>query len=128
MMYDFIINSLSSDGLVKIYYCSDNYHVGEDKNGILLFKFTIEESGFQTHTTLLKEKAILAKLPALMDHLTHNVSKFNSSILATTNNLKRNGSSAPEFLYQLFPAYLSYIIHFTTIFTSNKTSLRKGSS
>ena len=106
-MYNCSINSLSSDGLVKVYNRSDDYHVGEYESGILPLKVIIEESDLQTHATLLKEKAILTKLPALMVRLTHNVSKFNSSLLATMNNLKRNAFLAPNLLYQLFPAYMS---------------------
>ena len=102
-----IINILSSDGLAKVYNRSADYHVGDYESGILLLKVILEELGLQTHATILKEKAILANLPMLMARLTHTVSKFNSSVLATTNNLKRNGSSAPDLLHQLFPVYLS---------------------
>ena len=66
----------------------------------------LKESGLQTHAMLLKEKAILANLPALMARITHNMSKFNSLILSATNSLKRNESSAPDLLHQLFQAYL----------------------
>ena len=42
MMYNCIINSLSSDRLVKTYNCSDDYYVGEYESGILLLKVIIE--------------------------------------------------------------------------------------
>ena len=105
MMYNCIINSLSIDGLVKVYNRSADYHVGDYESGILLLKVILEELGLH-RVTILKEKLILANLPMLMARLTHTVSKFNSSVLATANNLKRNDSSAPDLLHQLFPVYL----------------------
>ena len=107
MMYNCVINSLSSDGLVKVYNRIGDYHVGDCESGILLLKVILEESVLQTHVELLKENALLANLPMLMACLTHNVSKFNSSVFATTKNLKRNVSSAHDLLHQLVPVYLS---------------------
>ena len=36
------------------------------------------------------------------------MSKFNSYVISTINNLKKNGSLASDLLQQFFPAYLSY--------------------
>ena len=91
-MYDCIINILFSDGLVKVYNCSSDYHIGDYESGILLLKVTHDESGLQFHTTVIKEKAVLTNLPKLMAGLTRNVSKFNSQVLTMTQNLKRNDS------------------------------------
>ena len=54
----------------------------------------------------MKEKLVLVNLPELMHRLTHNVSKFNSRVISTSLSLKRNCSSDPDLLHQLFPAYL----------------------
>ena len=54
----------------------------------------------------MKEKVVLVNLPELMVQLTHNVSKLNLRVISTSLNLKRNGSSAPDLLHQLFPVYL----------------------
>ena len=54
----------------------------------------------------MKEKATLANLPELTHRLTYSVIKFNSKVVSTTQNLNRNGFSAPDLLRQLFLAYL----------------------
>ena len=77
-----------------------------EESGVLFIKTILDESGLQTHTTVMKEKAVLANLPELMLRLVHNVSKFNERVIKTSLNLRMNGSSAPDLLSQLLPAYL----------------------
>ena len=74
---------------------------------VLLINIVLDKLGLQINTIVLKEKDILASLPDLMVELGHNVSKFNSQVLTVTRLLRRNRSSAPELLCQLFPAYLA---------------------
>ena len=54
----------------------------------------------------MKAKSNLANLSETMVKLGHNVSKFNDHVLAIMATLTRNGSSAPDLIHQLFPAYL----------------------
>ena len=75
----------------------------------------------------MKDKAILANLPELMIRLGHNVSKFNSQVLTVTRSLKRNGSSAPDLLHQLFPVYLAYPdVVFHAYITLKQNSFEEG--
>ena len=46
--YDCIINSLLSDGLVKVYNRINDYHVGDYESGILLLKIILDESGLSS--------------------------------------------------------------------------------
>jgi len=108
-MYDYIFNSLFSDGLVKVYNRSNDYHIGDYWGGILLLKFILDKSSLQTHATVMIEKAILANLYELIARLIHNLSKFNSVVISTINNLKRNRSSVPNLLHQLLPTYLLWL-------------------
>ena len=55
----------------------------------------------------MKDKSILDNLPKLVVWFAHNVSKFNAQVLSVTRSLKRNGSSAPDLLHQLFLASLT---------------------
>ena len=107
MLYDCIINIFSSEGLSKISNCSEDYHRGDYKSGILLIKAILDESGMQTNTTVVKENFILANLSEIIVWLIHNMSNFNAQVLLATKSLKRNGSSAPDMLHQMFPAYLT---------------------
>ena len=106
MLFEAVINSLFLDGKCKIYNRSNNFHTLGKESGILLIKTILDKSGLQTHVTVMKEKYVLENLLELMVRLIHNVSKFNSRFISTSLNLKRNGSSAPDLLHQLFPAYL----------------------
>ena len=65
MLFDSIINSLSSDGKCKMYNRSEDFQTLEEESGVLLTK-KINKSGLQTHATVMKEKAVLANLPELM--------------------------------------------------------------
>ena len=89
-----------------MYIRSEDFHTLGEESGVLLIKTILDESGLQTQATVMKEKAVLANLPELIQRLAHNASKFNSQVIATTLNLRRNGSSAPDLLHPLFPAYL----------------------
>ena len=55
-----------------------------DKSGMLLMKVIIDDSGLQTHATVMKEQGIIANLPKLRVQLTYNVCKINSHVVATT--------------------------------------------
>ena len=99
MLYNCIISSLSSEGLVKVSSISEDYHWGHWESGVLLIKVVLDKSGLQINANVMKEKAILAILPELMVRLAHNVSKLNSQDLTVTRSLKRNGSSAPDLLH-----------------------------
>ena len=119
MLSEAVLNSLSSDGKCKIYNRSEDFHTLEEESGVLLIKTILEKSGLQTNVTVMKEKVVLAKLPKKMHRLAHNVTKFNSRVISTSLNLRRNSSSASELLHQLFTT--------TTTSWRNRTSLRKGS-
>ena len=106
MLFKAIINSFSSDGKFEIYNRSGDFHTLGEELGVFLIKTIIDEPGFQTYTMVIEVKVLLVKLPKLMVCLTHNVRKFNSKAITTTHNLRRNGSSVPDLLHQLFPPYL----------------------
>ena len=106
MVWSCALDSLSSVEQVKIYARSEEYKVLGTESGVLLLKVILLESGLQTNATIIKHKDELANLPALMGKLSHNVEKFNSSVLAIVLALKRKGATAPDLLHQLVPAYL----------------------
>ena len=106
MLFESVINSLSSNGKCKMYNRSKDFHILGEESGVMLIKTILDESGLQIHATVMEEKGVLANLPEIMLRLIHNVSKFNARVMMTMLNLRRNGSSAPDLLYQLFPAYL----------------------
>ena len=89
----------------------------------------MDDFGLQTHTTVMKEKDVLANLPEPMLRFMHNARNFISKFLATTHSLKRNGPSAPDLLHQLFLAYLTcpykyyynYVNHFLGERTAHET-------
>ena len=95
------------DGLIKVSNRSEDYHGGEWESGVLLIKVVLDESGLQINATVMKENAILANLPEIMVQLGHNVIKFSLQVLTVAHSLKRNESSAPDLLHQIFPAYLA---------------------
>ena len=106
MLFSCILNSLSSEGKIRVYNRSKDFMVDNSESGTLLLKVVLEESGLQTNATVMKAKSDLANLSETMVKLGHNVSKFNDHVLAIMTTLTRNGSNAPDLVHQLFPAYL----------------------
>ena len=94
MIFDTVINSMSSEGKYKVNNQSNGFHVLGDESGILLIKTVLNEYGLQTHATIMKERTGLVNLIELMVILTYNVSKLNSQVISTTQNLKRKRYSA----------------------------------
>ena len=109
MLFEVIINSMSSEAKYTLYNRSDDFLILGEESGVLLIKTILDESGLQTHATVMKENAVLENLPELMVRLNHNVSNFNSRVISNTQTLKRNGSSALGLLHQLLLAYLIYL-------------------
>ena len=62
MLFESVINSLSSDSKRKIYNRSNDFHTFGEESGVLLIKIILDESGLQTHATVMKEKAVLENL------------------------------------------------------------------
>ena len=107
MLFNCIVNSLSSDGMVKVYSRYDDFTTAGYNSGILLMKVVLEESGLKTNAKIMADKEELSNLPVLMTKLKHNVLTFNTQVEMLVLSLKRNGAEAPDLLHQLFPAYLS---------------------
>ena len=66
MLFESIINSLSSNGKYKVYNRSEDFYTLGEESGVLLTKTTLEKSGLQTYATVMKEKDGLDNLPELM--------------------------------------------------------------
>ena len=107
MLFNCIVNSLTSRGLVKIYSKYDDFTTAGYNSGILLLKIVPEEVGLKTNTKIMTDKEELSNLTVLMAKLKHNVLKFNTQVEMLVLSLKRNGSKAPNLLHQLFLSYLS---------------------
>ena len=73
MLFSCILNSLSSEGAIKVYNRSSDFMIDNEESGVLLLKVVLEESGLQTNATVMKGKGDLANLASLMVKLGHNV-------------------------------------------------------
>ena len=107
LLFNYIVNSLTSDGLAKIYSKYDDFIAAGYNSGIILLKVALEEVGLKTNAKIMVDKEKLSNLLVLMAKLNHNVLKFNTQIEMLVLSLKRNGAEAPNLLYQLFQDYLS---------------------
>ena len=77
MLFSCAQDSLSSEGIAKIYARQSDYHVNGVESGLLLVKVILEELGLRTNATVAKYKRKLQCLPELMLTLRHDVIKFN---------------------------------------------------
>ena len=66
MLFEAVINILSSDGKCKIYNRSEDFHTLGEESGTLLIVTILDKSWLQTNATIMKEKSVLANLPELM--------------------------------------------------------------
>ena len=66
MICECVINSISSEGKVKLYIRSKEFIIGIDASEIILLKVILDKSGLHTNTTIMKDKVVLADLPNLM--------------------------------------------------------------
>ena len=107
MLFSCVLNSLSSEGALKVYNRNTDFHVNGQESGILLTKVVLLESGLQTNATIMKLKAEVQELPLLMTKMGNNIEKFNQCVLSKVIGLRRMGSDCPDLLHQLFPAYLA---------------------
>ena len=107
VLFEYDINSPSSEAKVNIYNRLQEYHVNKTKSRLLPIKVILKNSDLWTHAAVVKENAVLTNLPVLILRLTHNMNKFNTQVLTTTQSLKQKRSSALDLLYQPFLAYLT---------------------
>ena len=56
MLFEAVINILSSDGKYKIYNRSEDFHTLGEESRILLIVTILDESGLQTNATIMNEK------------------------------------------------------------------------
>ena len=77
-LFNCIVNSLTSEGLVKIYSKYDDFTTAGYNSGILLLKVVLEEVSLKTNAKIVAGKEELTNLLVLMTKLKHNVRKFNT--------------------------------------------------
>ena len=63
MIFKCVINRMSLKGKGKVYNYIKEYHIDGGKNGLLLMKVILDESGSKTYDTVMKEKAVPTNLP-----------------------------------------------------------------
>ena len=66
ILFQDVINSLSSDGKCKIYNRSEDFDTLGEESGIFLIKTILDKLGLQTNATVMKGKSVLANLPELI--------------------------------------------------------------
>ena len=77
MSFSCILNSPSSEGAIKVYNRSADFHCNGQEYSTLLAKVVLEESGLQINATIMKLKDETQELPKLMASYRHNIEKFN---------------------------------------------------
>ena len=107
MLFISLYRSLSKEGLSKMYSKSDKYTVNEKESGVLFLKVILDTSSLTSNVTIMRHKRQLTQLVELIAGYKWNIPQFNMMVNKTVMSLNQHGSSAPDLIFQLFPAYLT---------------------
>ena len=110
MVYEYTRRTLSSEALLRAFQKKDLFHIrkggGTFPSGVLFLKVVLDESSLSSNATVMKHKKELTRLSTIFADQKWNVPKFNETVKGIELALTQYGSSAPDLLHQLLPAYL----------------------
>ena len=110
IVYEYVCKTLSNDALLQAFQKSDQFYVdmtgGPQPSRVLFLKTVLDKSSLSSQAMVMKHKKELTQLPRLMENHKWNIPKFNEAVQAIELALTQYGSTAPDLLHQLMPAYL----------------------
>lgn len=101
-----ILNSLSITGYNKVHAYKDAWHINHLPSALALIKVIIREAFIDTNATtrILREK--LSSLPAQLALVNGDITKLNSFVMTTMEQLRARGQTTADLVANLFKGYL----------------------
>jgi len=106
ILYNCLMNSLSSEGKQKVLVWKSKYKVREMVSGNLLLKVIITESHLDTNATTSSIRHQLSSLDEYISTIGNDITKFNGHVKRLVLALKSRGQTTEDLLTNLFKAYL----------------------
>ena len=101
------MNSLSTEGKLKVIVWKDLYIISSKQLGVALFKVVVRECHLDTHATVTTIRTQLSSLDTYVHTIGCDISKLNQYVKQLVTNLRARGETTNDLLINLFKAYLS---------------------
>ena len=107
VLFDLLMNSLSTTGLQRIHGWKDQYHIDGNEASGCLFKVIVRESYIDSIATTNTIRETLSSLDKWIQDNGSDITKFNAYVLHQLDALKARGEQSQDITVNLFKAYLS---------------------
>jgi len=107
MLFSAVKDSLSKNGLTRVFQRQEDFTVHGKESGVLVVKTVLDESGLTTNVTVMALKRELTELKEIIERMKWNILKFNGKVNMIVLQLTQQGSEAQDLVHQLLPAYLT---------------------
>jgi len=105
MMYQCLMNSLSTEGKKKILVWREQYTINGMYSGNLLLKTIVKESHLDTNATTATIRMKLSSLDTYILTIDSDIVKFNQYVMLLTDRLGARGQTTSDLLTNLFKGY-----------------------
>ena len=105
MLYNFIINSLTTEAKAELSVQQEQYVVDGIKDGLSFLKHLISKAQIDTVAMVNVLRTSVARLPSKMTEYAGNIKEFNLYVRQITNAIAAYGEKCPELLVNVFNAY-----------------------
>jgi hypothetical protein len=105
MLYNFLVNSLTTEAKAELSVQQEKYVVDNIKDGLSFLKHLISKAQIDTVATVNVLRTSIARLPTKMVEYAGNIKDFNLYVRQITNAIAAYGEKCPELLVNVFNAY-----------------------
>jgi hypothetical protein len=105
MMYDLLMNSLSTQGIQRIQVWQDQYHLNQEDSGGCLLKVIIRESYLDSNATVSTLRLNLSSLDEYIKENGSDLVAFNAYVQSQVDGLAARGQTTMDLVVNLFKAY-----------------------
>jgi hypothetical protein len=105
MLYNFLFDSLTTEGLNKVNIDPTSFTVNGEQDGLCFLRTIITKAQMDTIGTVQTLRNAIGALPTKMVELTANVEEFHQHVNTLPNALDSYGQPYPELIMNLFKAY-----------------------
>jgi hypothetical protein len=105
MLYRFLLNSITMDGVTELTTNASQYRVSGVSDGVCFLKHMIAKVHVDTKSTVNTLRGMITQLPDKMVELGGDIRKFNTYVKGIMLAMVSYNATYPEVEYNLFRAY-----------------------